>query len=177
MGVREIKTTIAIDGERQFSSALREAQRGLRVLQSELKAESSAFDVNTSAMQRSETRAKSLRTQIEQQKRIVEALRGAVADSAKKWGENSAQTDGYRIKLANARNVLNDMTRDLEEAERASDGLNQAMKRIEPPSWEELGSAASAAGDVMEKVAAAGAAAFSAVTAAAAVMALQNISP
>lgn len=168
MGVREIKTTIAIDGERQFSSALREAQRGLRVLQSELKAESSAFDANTSAMQRSETRAKSLRAQIEQQKRIVEALRGAVADSAKKWGENSQQADGYRIKLANARSVLNDMTRDLEEAERASDGLNGSLKRIEPPSWEELGSAASAAGDVMEKVAAAGAAAFGAVTAAAA---------
>ena len=168
MATREIKTTIAIDGEKQFKSALSEAQRSLRVMQADLKAETSAFDANTSAQQKAETRARSLKTQIEQQKKVVEALKGAVSDSAKKWGENSAQTDGYRIKLANAQKTLNDMTHELEDAEKASDGLNQSFKETMTQMGPELKNTLSAAGSVLSSIGKAGAAAFGAVTAAAA---------
>lgn len=167
MAAREIKTTIAIDGEKQFKSALSEAQRSLRVLQAELKAETSAFDASTSAQARAQTRASSLRAQIEQQKKVVEALRGAVADSAKKWGENSQQADGYRIKLANAQKTLSDMTHDLGEAEKASDGLNRSFRETMKAMGPEFKNTLSAAGDVLSTIGTAGAAAFGAVTAAA----------
>lgn len=168
MATREIKTTIAIDGEKQFKSALSEAQRSLRVMQADLKAETSAFDANTSAQQKAETRARSLKTQIEQQKKVLEALKGAVSDSAKKWGENSAQTDGYRIKLANAQKTLNDMTHELEDAEKASDGLNQSFKETMTQMGPELKNTLSAANNVFSAIGKAGAVAFGAVTAAAA---------
>lgn len=173
MPTREIKTTIAIDGEKKFKSALDEAQRSLRVMQAELKAETAAFDANTTAQQRAQTRASSLRSQIEQQKKVVEALRGAVADSAAKWGENSKQTDGYRIKLANAQKTLNEMTRDLGEAEKASDGLNRSMAQTTAQMGATFKSTLSAAGDIATTVSAAGVAAFGAVTAAAGTAAKQ----
>lgn len=167
MAAREIRTTIAIDGEKQFKSALSAAQRSLRVMQADLKAETSAFDANTSAQQKAETRARSLKTQIEQQKKVVEALRGAVSDSAKKWGESSAQADGYRIKLANAQKTLNDMTHELENAEKASGALNRSFRETMTQMGPELKNTLSAAGSVLSTIGKAGAAAFGAVTAAA----------
>lgn len=40
---REIRTTLALDGENEYKKALSEAQRGLRVLGSELKLASAEF--------------------------------------------------------------------------------------------------------------------------------------
>ena len=41
---REIRTTLALDGENEYKKALSEAQRGLRVLGSELKLASAEFE-------------------------------------------------------------------------------------------------------------------------------------
>ena len=42
MAVREIKTTLALDGEKQYKASLDEAYRAMRVLGSEMKATNAA---------------------------------------------------------------------------------------------------------------------------------------
>lgn len=134
MPVREIKTTLALDGEKKFSAAIRDAQRSLKVMKAETEAESKALEANGKAMKAAETRAKGLKQQQEQQKKVIKALENAVKESAKAYGENSKQTDGYRIKLANARKELANMEetekKATKEAKNASKGFAELKKEL-----------------------------------------------
>ncbi len=114
MGVREIKTTLAIDGEQEFKSALADAQRELRLLGSELKLNTSEFGSNATSMKATSERAKILKKETEQQKEIIRSLSNAVEESAKAYGDADKRTDGYRIKLNNAQVALNRMQNELE---------------------------------------------------------------
>ena len=82
MAVREIKTTLSLDGEKEFNRAISEAGRGMRVMASEMKAAAADFDVTGDEMEYLGRKSRSLNSQIEQQEKIIRALEGAVADSA-----------------------------------------------------------------------------------------------
>ena len=106
MSTREIATTIKLDGEKAFNAALREAQRELRVMGADLKAAAAEFEFTGDKQQLLTAKSRTLRDEIAQQDKIVEALTQAVKDSAEKYGDASKQTDGYRIKLSNATTTL-----------------------------------------------------------------------
>jgi len=127
MAVREIKSTISLDGEAKFRAALKAAQRELKVTQTALQAETAAFGKNSSSMEANAAKAKNLQKQIQQQKAIVDALTKAVEDSAKAHGENSAATDHWRIKLNQAQRDLNNMIN--AEAE-ASTGMTKLGESV-----------------------------------------------
>jgi hypothetical protein len=112
---REIKTTLAIDGEKQFKAAMDEAYRGMKVLGSEMKLNTAVFGDNASSLEGLTKKGEILGKQISQQKEIVAALSKAVQDSASAYGENDKRTDAYRIKLNNATAALNNMEGELKE--------------------------------------------------------------
>jgi phage-related protein len=116
---REIKTTLAIDGEKQFKAAMNEAYRGMKVLGSEMKLNTAIFGDNASSMEGLTKKGEILGKQISQQKEIVAALSKAVEDSAAAYGESDKRTDAYRIKLNNATAALNKMEGELEGNEQA----------------------------------------------------------
>ncbi len=116
---REIKTTLAIDGEKQFKAAMDEAFRGMKVLGSEMKLNTAIFGDNASSMEGLTKKGEILGKQIAQQKEIVAALSKAVHDSASAYGENDKRTDAYRIKLNNATAALSRMEGELEGNEQA----------------------------------------------------------
>lgn len=116
---REIKTTLALDGEKEFKKGLEEAQRQMRVLSSESKAVTSAFGANQKSVEALTAKNRVLTQQIDQQEEIVKALKRAVEESAKMYGEADAKTDAWRIKLNNAEAALNKMQNELDENERA----------------------------------------------------------
>ena len=116
---REIKTTLAIDGEQAFKRSMDEAYRGMRILGSEMKLNTSIFGQNADSMDGLTQRSTTLTKQIEQQRGIVEALSKAVEDSAGAYGETDKRTDAYRIKLNNATAALNNMESELGENENA----------------------------------------------------------
>ena len=124
---REIKTTLAIDGERGFKEAMADASRQMRVLNSEMKATSVAFAGQEDSTEALTAKGKVLNAQIDQQKAIVSALAKAVEESADKHGEHSKKTDGYRIQLNNAQAALSKLENELGQTDKALNSFGNEM--------------------------------------------------
>lgn len=129
MATREIKTTISLDGEQSFKKALASATGEMRVLESELKAVSAAYDVNGNSAQFFAAKQQNLRSQISQQREIVQSLERAVEDAAQAYGESSSQVDGYAIRLNNARARMSRLEKELEATDREVEELGRDAVR------------------------------------------------
>ncbi len=127
---REIKTTLALDGEKEFKKGLEDAQRQMRVLSSESKAVTSAFGANQKSVEALTAKNRVLTQQIDQQEEIVKALERAVKESAQMYGEADAKTDAWRIKLNNAEAALNKMQNELDENEKELKEATAAAKNM-----------------------------------------------
>ena len=122
MATKEIKQRIRLEGEEQYNRAIKEAQRNLRTLKSELKAETAELGKNATEQQKAETRAKSLRQQIAEQEKVVKTLREALDEAKREYGDNADVVQSWEQKLNNARTTLAGMKNDL-------DGLGQGMQK------------------------------------------------
>lgn len=130
MAVREIKTSISLDGEKAFRQAVNDASRAMRVMNAELKAIGAEFGVTGDKQQFLAQKSNNLRQAIAQQEQIVQALSGAVRESAKEYGDAANQTDGYRIKLANATAALSRMKQELAATDREAEELGRDSTRV-----------------------------------------------
>ena len=130
MAVREIKTSIALDGEQQFKQALADASRNLRVMDADLKMAATEFKVTGDAQQYYADKSRLLREQIAQQEQVVDALVNAVRQSAQIYGDNSAKTDAWRIKLSNATAQLFQMKKSLSDTDREAKGFGRDSKKV-----------------------------------------------
>lgn len=130
MAVREIKTSISLDGEKAFRQAVNDASRAMRVMNAELKAIGAEFGVTGDKQQFLTQKSNNLRQAIAQQEQIVQALSGAVRESAKEYGDAAQQTDGYRIKLANATAALSRMKQELSATDREAEELGRDSTRV-----------------------------------------------
>lgn len=130
MAVREIKTSISLDGEKEFRDAVNDANRAMRVMNAELKKIGSEFGVTGDKQQFLTQKSNNLRQAIAQQEQIVNALSGAVSDSAQKYGDAARQTDVYRIRLANATAALNRMKQELDATDREAEELGRDSARV-----------------------------------------------
>ena len=149
MPVREIKTTLSLDGEKQFKQELADASRQMRVMNADLKAMAAEFE-NTDDAQRYYTqRSETLNNKVAQQKEIVRALTDAMKRSADVYGDAAKQTDGYRIKLSNATEQLFRMEKEAEEAARELEDLGRDSNKIGRQIETGIGDAAE---DVSEKL-------------------------
>lgn len=176
MAVREIKTTVALDGEKAYNKALSDLQRNMRIFGSEMKATTATFGANERSVEALTAKNQVLSRQIEQQKKIVESLKQAVADSAVKNKDNIAITDGYRIKLNNATAALAKMESELNENKIAISEFGQSTNEAEKKTvkWQEtLKKVGVTLGKTVVASAKAAAVAVGAVTAAAGAAALK----
>lgn len=142
MPVRDIRTRLSLDGEKEFKAALNDAQRAMRVMGSELKAASAEFEATGNREQLLTTRSRVLRQEVEQQEAIIKALGQAVTDSASRYGEADRRTDGYRIKLNNAAASLSRMRKELEDTDREAEELGRDSRRVGSQIEDGIGDAA-----------------------------------
>lgn len=133
---RQIKTTIAIDGERAYKQALTEINDVLRTHGSNLRRLSSEYRASANSTEALTQKNKLLQTQIEQQKVKIDSLRQAVRESAEKFGEGSKQTNNWQRQLNNAENQLDELNDELKqneqylrEAQRSTDGAATSIDR------------------------------------------------
>ena len=103
---REIKTTIAVDGEAAFKRAINEANTSMKNLGTQLTLAQAKFKQDGDAMKLMETRSKALKGEIGQQEEIVKALEKAVTDTASAYGENSTKTEKWEAELNRAKAKL-----------------------------------------------------------------------
>lgn len=132
----EIKTTIAVDGEKAFKAAMDDVNRSMRVSDSELKKLQASFDAGGSEMDYYTGRARVLNQQHEQQKAKVTALQKAVEEAAEMYGYASKQVQGYKIQLNNAEikeiqlaKAAKEANRDLESFGRDSNKIGRQIER------------------------------------------------
>lgn len=142
---REIKTTISLDGEQKFKQSLSAATREMRVMESELKAVSAAYEANGNAAQYYASKQANLRSQISQQREIISALERAVEDAAKAYGESSSQVDGYAIRLNNARTRMARLQKELDATDREVEELGRDSVRAGRQLEQGIGDGAEAA--------------------------------
>lgn len=130
MAVREIKTSIALDGEQAFKQALADASRNLRVMDADLKAAATEFKFTGDAQQYYTEKSRNLKEQIAQQEQVVDMLVNAVRKSAAAFGESDAKTDGWRIKLSNATAKLMTMKKGLQDTDKEAEEFGRDSKRV-----------------------------------------------
>ena len=116
---QDIKRKIVLEGEKEYSAALKEAQRNLKTLRSELKAETAELGANATAQQKSETRIKSLQKQIKEQEKVVKTCQAALAEAKKEYGDNEEVVAKWEQKLNDARATLANMKNGLESTSQA----------------------------------------------------------
>lgn len=136
---REIKTTIALDGEKAFNSSMAEAARNMKVLGSEMKLNTAEFKQSGSSLESLTDKQKTLGGMQSQQQKIVEALTKAVEESAAAYGESDKRTDEYRVKLNNAKAALVDIDGQLERTSKQIDEFGNETENAEKKTidWKE----------------------------------------
>lgn len=126
----DIKQRIRLDGEKQYSQALKDAQRNLRTLKSELKAESAELGKNASEQDKVRVKSENLKKQIAEQEKIVRTLQEALSEVREKYADNADEVAKYEIKVNNARAALAEMQNQLtgvtDGVARSGDAMKQA---------------------------------------------------
>lgn len=112
---KEIKQKIVLEGEKEYNQAIKDAQRNLRTLKSELKAETAELGKNATEQQKAEAKIKSLKKQIAEQEKIVQTYTAALAEVREKYADNEDEIAKWEVKLNNARTALANMKSGLED--------------------------------------------------------------
>ncbi len=117
----KIKQKIELDGEKDYKKALDDNYRALKVLKSELKAETAELGKNATAQDKNAVKVKSLQKQIQAQQKIVDTYKKALDEVKDKYKDNDEEIAKWERKLNNARATLANMKNDL-------DGVGDSMK-------------------------------------------------
>ena len=120
----DIRQKIVLDGEKEYSAALKEAQRNLKVLRSELKAETAELGKNATAQEKNQAKVKNLQKQIKEQEKVVKTYEDALKEVKEKYGENAEAVAKWEVKLNEARATLGNMKSDL-------DSVGNAFKNVD----------------------------------------------
>lgn len=125
MAVREIKTSIKLDGEKAFEAELRAISQEMRVNRSEMRALQSGYDITDDKMGNLTRQAKVLRDNMDAQRAVVNALEREYRDTANTYGDTSQEAQGMAIKLNNARNTMYKMVKDAQDLDREIEELGR----------------------------------------------------
>ena len=127
MPAREIKTTLAVDGEQAYKRAINDAKTSVRNLGTQLSLAQAEFKKSGDAQKLMETRAKALKSEIEQQNEIVKSLDGALKDAVKQYGEGSKEAEKWQAELNRAKATMASLEAELSNNERGLDRNGKAF--------------------------------------------------
>ena len=113
--VADIKQKIVLEGEREYKSALKDAQRELKTLKSELKAETAELGKNATEQEKNAVKVKNLKKQIKEQEKIVKTYTDALKEVKEKYSDNQDEIAKWEVKLNDARTALANMRSGLED--------------------------------------------------------------
>ena len=118
-GDKNIKTTISLEGEKQYKSAIDRAKASVKALESELKLAGEQFKANGDAQEYANEKARILKEQIDQQQKAVEAAQKAIKKLTDQGvDKNSRAMSDWRKKLFDAQTAMTRMQNDLDATEK-----------------------------------------------------------
>lgn len=124
----DIGAKISIDGEKQFRQDLQNITQQGKTLAAEMDKVSTAFKNADDSEKDMGKVTETLNKQIENQRKLVDKLKEAVENSAKKTGENSTETLKWKEKLAKAEKGLDDLEKEARDAANGVDILGNEEK-------------------------------------------------
>lgn len=127
MPAREIKTTLAVDGEQAYKRAINDAKTSVRNLGTQLSLAQAEFKKSGDAQKLMETRAKALKSEIDQQNEIVKSLDGALKEAKKQYGEGSKEAEKWGAELNRAKATMASLEAELANNERGLDRNGKAF--------------------------------------------------
>ena len=122
---REIKTTMSLDGEKQFKDAISDSKSALKVLGSELKELTSAYKLNGDQVGYLKSKHEVLKKELEKQEEIVK-LTAEMYHKAADGGEKFVgKAQRLNIQLNNSKAALNRMKAELQATDREMEELGR----------------------------------------------------
>lgn len=136
----KIGAGLALDGEKEFKSAITSINKDLNVLGSEMKKVTAQFDGNADSMEALTAKQEVYNKRADEQRKKIEVMTAALESAKKEFGENSDKVKDWQIKLNNAEadlakteKAIHDTTDQLqnfsEDANDGGDAIEKAGKQ------------------------------------------------
>lgn len=118
---------IGIDGEAKYRAEINNIIQQAKTLDSEMRAVTSSFADNASALEKNTATSRVLTQQISVQEQRISKLSEMLAKSAAKYGENDTKTLKWRQAVNEATASLNKMQSELDQSSNAADDYGDAV--------------------------------------------------
>ena len=125
--VNDIKQRIVLEGEKEYSAAIKDAKRSLNVLRSELKAETAELGKNATEQEKNAVKVRNLQKQIKEQEKVVRTYEKALDEVREKYADNEEAISKWEIKLNDARTALANMRNGLEDVGKDMKNVGSSM--------------------------------------------------
>jgi len=123
----DIGPKIGIDGEKEFRESLRAMGQQLKTLGTEMKAVTSAFDVDNDSQKKLAAQSDVLNRQLEVQQQRLGEVQKALDYAKANYSENSSEVQRWQQALNNATTDVNRTKKQLDELETGVEGVGDAM--------------------------------------------------
>jgi phage-related protein len=123
----DIGPKIGIDGEKEFRDALKSMGQQLKTLGTEMKAVTSAFDVDNDSQKKLASQSDILSRQLEVQQQRITEIQKALDYARQNYAENSNEVQRWQQSLNNATADLNNTKKQLNDLEHGVDDVGDAM--------------------------------------------------
>ena len=123
----DIGPKIGIDGEKEFRDALKSMGQQLKTLGTEMKAVTSAFDVDNDSQKKLASQSDILSRQLEVQQQRITEIQKALDYARQNYAENSNEVQRWQQSLNNATADLNNTKKQLNDLETGVDDVGDAM--------------------------------------------------
>jgi DNA-dependent RNA polymerase auxiliary subunit epsilon len=130
MSDNPLNSKISIDTT-DYKTGLTEINRSIRVIESGFRASAAALGDWSESATGLEMRIKALSSEIDLQKRKVDAVRGEYERVRKEKGETSRAAQELQIKLNKENETLNKMQRELDQTTEATKGIVGGLKKVD----------------------------------------------
>lgn len=124
----DIGPKIGIDGEKEFRESLRTMGQQLKTLGTEMKAVTSAFDVDNDSQKKLAAQSDVLNRQLEVQQQRLGEVQKALDYAKANYSENSSEVQRWQQALNNATTDVNRTKKQLNELETGVEGVGDAME-------------------------------------------------
>lgn len=123
----DIGPKIGIDGEKEFRDALKSMGQQLKTLGTEMKAVTSAFDVDNDSQKKLAAQSDVLTRQLEIQEQRITEIQKALDYARANYAENSNEVQRWQQALNNATTDLNNTKKQLGDLENGVDDVGDSM--------------------------------------------------
>lgn len=121
----KLKVGIAVDGEKEFKKVISSINSEARVLATEMKKITAEYSGNANSLKALTEKDRVLNDQIDKQKEKITAMKAALENAKKEYGENDTRTDMWKASLNTAEKQLSELNSELKKN---SQYLDEAKK-------------------------------------------------